>query len=111
MSHTKLETQSFVLTLDDDTYAPIKINLTNKELEELYSDDAHLLTQALIRELAMNLKASKDVEAEYIAEKEELMDANRCEVNDLEELIDDLSLENHKLRSDNEMLRDEIDGS
>lgn len=100
MGTVDLQTQSFVLKLDENTFAPIKITLANAELRELYEDDLHKTTTALIRELAWSLKASKEINAEL-----------EHKLNKLTEEYDDVYAENTGLRSDNEMLRDELDAS
>lgn len=66
-----LETQSFQFRLDADSFAPLKMSVTNEDVADYYEDDKEGLTLALIRELAVNLQASKELLIETINEHEE----------------------------------------
>lgn len=93
-----LDTQSFQLELSPETFAPVAMKVQNEELAEYYEDDSEGLTMALIRELAINLQAAKEINAQDQKEILKYVEEN-----------DALFVENNKLRSDNEMLRDAVD--
>lgn len=104
-----LETQSFQLELDEETFGVTHIGVHNQEVANLYEDDPEGMTFALVRELAANLQACKELIQEMDEKKDEAIDGLNDEISKLEDVIDDLSTENDKLRSDNEVLRDELD--
>src|SRR5699024_4216367 len=106
-----LETQSFQLELDEETFGVTHIGVRNQEVANLYEDDPEGMTFDLIRELCANLHASKELIAELDEKKDDVIDGLNDEVSRLEDMIDDLSTENDKLRSDNEVLRDELDNA
>ena len=106
-----LETQSFQLELDKETFGVTHIGVHNQEVANLYKDDPEGMTFALIRELSANLQACKELIAELDEKKDDVIDGLNDEVSRLEDMIDDLSTENDKLRSDNEVLRDELDNA
>lgn len=111
MSTIELRTQSFVLDLDEKTLGVKGITLTNEELREEYEDDTRSVTKALIRELALNLYASRNIIKEDEEQREEAEAQLLDKISQLEDNIEDLMSENHTLRTDNDMLRDELDAS
>lgn len=106
-----LETQSFQFELDAESFAPLKMSVTNADVADYYEDDKEGLTLALIRELAVNLQASKELLIETINEHDEEKISHKEEVTRLEDYIDTLEMDISRLHSDNEMLRDELDNA
>jgi len=96
-NHIVVDTNSFAVTLDE-FMVPVNIEVIDEAVAAYYRENPAKKTEGLIAELAMNLHAAKAVTDEVMVNYETI-----------QEKLEDSENENHKLRSECEMLRDELD--
>src|SRR5699024_11179559 len=106
-----LEPQSFQLELDKETFGVTHIGVHNQAVANLYEDEPEGMTFARFSEWSANLQACREWNTELDEKKDDVIDALNDEVSKLEAMIDYLSTENDKLRSDNEVVRDELENA
>lgn len=96
-NHIVVDTNSFAVTLDE-FMVPVNIEVIDEQVADYYKKNPAKKTEGLIAELTMNLHAAKAVTDEVMVNYETL-----------QERLEDLDEDNHKLRTECEMLRDELD--